>query len=75
MISGNATAYVHSTKINKWDICAGNAILNALGGSMTTLSNEKIDYSRGAEYSNTLGLLATMDKHEWYASKFKNIQL
>ncbi|XP_075226024.1 putative inositol monophosphatase 3 [Lycorma delicatula] len=75
VVSGNATAYVHSTKIKKWDICAGNAILNELGGHMTTLLNEKLDYSRSAEQSNSLGLLVTMDRHDWYASKFKNVQL
>nr|XP_046263717.1 inositol monophosphatase 3 [Scatophagus argus] len=40
-----ADVYVHITFIKKWDICAGAAILNALGGQMTTLKGEDIDYS------------------------------
>ncbi|KAE8291395.1 Inositol monophosphatase 3 [Larimichthys crocea] len=40
-----ADVYVHITFIKKWDICAGAALLNALGGYMTTLKGEVIDYS------------------------------
>ncbi|XP_068197084.1 inositol monophosphatase 3 [Antennarius striatus] len=40
-----ADAYIHITFIKKWDICAGAALLNALGGEMTTLKGERIDYS------------------------------
>ncbi|KAM6919267.1 inositol monophosphatase 3 [Xenentodon cancila] len=40
-----ADIYVHITFIKKWDICAGAALLNALGGHMTTLKGENIDYS------------------------------
>lgn len=39
-----ADAYVHITFIKKWDICAGDALLRALGGKMTTLKGEDIDY-------------------------------
>lgn len=39
-----ADAYVHITFIKKWDICAGDALLRALGGHMTTLKGEDIDY-------------------------------
>lgn len=52
-----ADMYVHVTFIKKWDICAGNAILNAVGGHMTTLKGEVIDYS-GSE-KNPGGVLAT----------------
>uniref|UniRef100_UPI0037E805F5 inositol monophosphatase 3 n=1 Tax=Semicossyphus pulcher TaxID=241346 RepID=UPI0037E805F5 len=40
-----ADVYVHITFIKKWDICAGAALLSALGGHMTTLKGEDIDYS------------------------------
>lgn len=39
-----ADVYVHITFIKKWDICAGDALLRALGGRMTTLKGEEIDY-------------------------------
>ncbi|KAM8838520.1 inositol monophosphatase 3 [Synchiropus picturatus] len=53
-----ADLYIHVTFIKKWDICAGAAILNALGGRMTTLKGEDIDYS--GEPLNKGGLLATV---------------
>ncbi|ELW71960.1 Inositol monophosphatase 3 [Tupaia chinensis] len=40
-----ADLYIHVTYIKKWDICAGNAILKALGGHMTTLNGEEISYT------------------------------
>uniref|UniRef100_A0A3Q4C0A9 inositol-phosphate phosphatase n=1 Tax=Mola mola TaxID=94237 RepID=A0A3Q4C0A9_MOLML len=40
-----ADVYIHITFIKKWDICAGAALLNALGGQMTTLKGEDIDFS------------------------------
>lgn len=54
-----ADVYIHTTFIKKWDICAGNAILKALGGHMTTLKGQEIDYS-GSE-KNEGGLLASIN--------------
>jgi inositol monophosphatase 3 len=74
VVNRHVDAYLHMTEIKKWDICAGNAIINALGGKMTTLSNEVLDYS--SEYTvNTKGVLATMGKHELYLEKLKPFKL
>ena len=35
---------MHVTKIKKWDICAGDAILRALGGRLTDLDGREVDY-------------------------------
>lgn len=59
VIQNNATAYLHTTHIKKWDICAGDAILGAIGGRMTDLHNENIAYQRDAPPLNSNGLLAT----------------
>lgn len=64
MISGAADAYVHVTFIKKWDICAGNAIINAVGGKMTTLKGGLIDYSSAGSPGNEDGLLATLTDHK-----------
>lgn len=69
--SGNVTAYYHTTSIKKWDICAGNAILNALGGKMTTSFSDEIYYSSATTGKVVVdkGLLATMYNHDWYIDK------
>lgn len=53
-----ADVYIHITVIKKWDICAGAALLKALGGQMTTLKGEDIDYS--GTPLNEGGLLASV---------------
>lgn len=64
VIKGNVDGYVHVTCIKKWDICAGDAILQALGGNMTTLNGKKVDYSANLTPKNELGLLATLSNHD-----------
>ncbi|XP_065364530.1 putative inositol monophosphatase 3 [Calliphora vicina] len=72
VVANNATAYLHSTKIKKWDICAGDAILRALGGTMTNLDDELIDYGPDESPVNARGLLATIINHEEYIDKLMN---
>ncbi|CAD7090205.1 unnamed protein product [Hermetia illucens] len=69
VVFNNATAYLHTTRIKKWDLCAGNAILNAVGGKMTNLMNEEIDYSSNEAVVNDKGLLSTLSHHEDFISK------
>lgn len=71
VLHNNATAYLHSTAIKKWDICAGNAILAAIGGKMTTQKNQDISYSDKDSFLNENGLLATAVEsiHEMYIKK------
>ena len=69
VINGSVDAYVHTTRIKKWDVCAGNAILNAVSGQMTTLNGQSLDYSDTRHPQNNDGLLATLYGH----TKFINI--
>ncbi|XP_061112351.1 inositol monophosphatase 3-like [Conger conger] len=55
-----ADVYLHITYIQKRDVCAGNAILRALGGHMTSLKGEQIDYSHSAGAANHGGVLASV---------------
>ncbi|KAJ6633699.1 putative inositol monophosphatase 3 [Pseudolycoriella hygida] len=70
VVFNNATAYIHTAHIKKWDLCAGNAILNSLKGRMTDLSNKEIVYlgDRG-DVEHTKGLLATLTNHQFYIDK------
>ena len=71
LVNSSADAYVHKTRIKKWDVCSGNAILNAANGQMTTLSGELIDYSDGEKPLIEEGLLATLIKHQFFLNVLK----
>lgn len=68
-------AYLHSTAIKKWDICAGNALLNTVGGKMTDLSGNEVDYSFPESYHKGVklqgGLLGTFKDHDAILKKIK----
>jgi inositol monophosphatase 3 len=69
-------AYIHVTLIKKWDLCAGNAILNALGGNMTDLKGTTIDYSgQDVKVKNEGGVLAALSRHSEFLQKLKNLNI
>lgn len=68
--AGRADAYVHSTRIKKWDICAGHAILDALGGQLSGLAGEKIEYDADGSMVNEFGVLAAFN-HRYFVEQFK----
>lgn len=74
VIQGNASAYIHITLIKKWDICAGNAILNAIGGRMTTLAGDELQYGSVWDVKNEDGLLASVYKHDIYLTKLQTVK-
>ena len=55
------SAYVHTKKIKLWDLCAPNAIINALDGKFVKLDGHTINYSWDNDHVHNSGLLATMD--------------
>ena len=44
LATGHEDVYIHSSMIKKWDICAGAAILNSLGGRLTDADGKDIDF-------------------------------
>lgn len=73
VVKGNADAYLHTTKIKKWDLCAANAILSSVDGKMTTLSGDFIDYSSTTDKVVSDGLLVTVFNHFEYLKKLAGI--
>lgn len=69
VVHGNADIYLHDTHIKKWDVCAGNAIINSIGGRMTTLKNETLTYSFDSDVVNKDGLLVAVLNHNYYIGK------
>ncbi|XP_039377148.1 Golgi-resident adenosine 3',5'-bisphosphate 3'-phosphatase [Mauremys reevesii] len=68
-----ADVYIHVTYIKKWDICAGNAVLKALGGHMTTLTGKEISYT-GSD-GNEGGLLASINvDHQALVNKLPDLE-
>ncbi len=59
-------AYVHMTHIKKWDVCAGHAILRALGGRVTTMKGEPIKYGASDPVLIKNGLLASLENYDFY---------
>lgn len=77
LIKGNSDVYLHNSLIKKWDICAANAILNAISQKMnanfTTLKGEQIKYT-DEDVKNHDGVLATMGiNHQKIVDKLRNI--
>jgi len=47
VIEGNSDCYFYASPgLNKWDICAGEAILKSIGGVMMNTLNEKFKYEK-----------------------------
>lgn len=60
LMEGKAHAYVFASKgCKKWDTCAPDAVLTALGGKFTNLHGQPYRYSKDAEHPNTAGVFAT----------------
>ena len=73
VVEGRADLYLHTTAIKKWDICAGDAILKATGGQMTTREGKEIDYSFQGSPLNEHGIVATAStaNHDKYLTKLR----
>lgn len=70
VIEGIADAYLFASPgTKKWDTCAGDAIIKALGGKMTDIFGDPIKYGADQAYPNKTGVLAAMTDFDFYKSK------
>ena len=69
LMEGKAHAYVFASKgCKRWDTCAPEAILHAIGGKLTDLHGQTYSYNAETSFPNTGGVLATApgEDHRWY---------
>lgn len=72
LIEGKAHAYIFASPgCKKWDTCAPEAVLHALGGTLTDVHGNQYQYHSSVEQQNTGGVLATSagQSHSWYLAK------
>ncbi|XP_071453738.1 3'(2'),5'-bisphosphate nucleotidase 1 isoform X2 [Hetaerina americana] len=73
LLEGKANAYVFASGgCKKWDTCAPEAILHAIGGKLTDMvQGESYHYHAEVEHRNSRGVLATApgEDHSWYFSR------
>jgi len=63
LIQGEADAYMHLTRIKKWDICAPDAILSSIpGGNLTDLAGKSINFGNPKDQVVDSGLVASLNR-------------
>lgn len=79
LLDGEADLYLHRTRIQKWDVCAADAILTARGGGFVTWEGTELRYASGnpTDYVNAKGLLGALDAADLskYVEKLRGIKL
>lgn len=74
LVKNGADVYLHSTLIKRWDICAPDAILRNLGGKLTRLDGEKVDYTDMNTKANVVdGILASLYDYDYFFKIFKKV--
>ncbi|XP_044026409.1 3'(2'),5'-bisphosphate nucleotidase 1 isoform X2 [Siniperca chuatsi] len=70
LVEGKASAYVFASPgCKKWDTCAPEAILHAVGGKLTDMHGNAYRYNANVKHMNSAGVLATLRNHEYYVSR------
>ncbi|XP_017768532.1 PREDICTED: 3'(2'),5'-bisphosphate nucleotidase 1 [Nicrophorus vespilloides] len=72
LMEGKANAYVFASRgCKKWDTCAPEAILTALGGQLTDIRGEKYSYDKDVTFPNVGGVFATAkgEDHKFLINK------
>jgi len=68
LLEGTADVYVFATPgCKRWDTCACEALLEAVGGTLTDVCGKHIMYDAQADsYVNKAGVLASLQDHTFY---------
>uniref|UniRef100_A0A3B5ACZ1 3'(2'),5'-bisphosphate nucleotidase 1 n=1 Tax=Stegastes partitus TaxID=144197 RepID=A0A3B5ACZ1_9TELE len=70
LVEGKASAYVFASPgCKKWDTCAPEAILHAVGGKLTDMHGNAYRYDAKVKHMNSAGVLGTLRNHEYYVCR------
>uniref|UniRef100_A0A1A8JDG9 3'(2'),5'-bisphosphate nucleotidase 1 n=1 Tax=Nothobranchius kuhntae TaxID=321403 RepID=A0A1A8JDG9_NOTKU len=70
LVEGRASAYVFASPgCKKWDTCAPEAILHAVGGKLTDMHGNAYRYDADVQHMNSAGVLAALRSHDYYISR------
>ncbi|KAM5185167.1 3'(2'),5'-bisphosphate nucleotidase 1-like [Callospermophilus lateralis] len=70
LIEGKASAYVFASPgCKKWDTCAPKVILYAVGGKLTDIHGNALQYNKEVKHMNSAGFLATLRNYDYYVSR------
>ncbi|KAM8945336.1 3'(2'),5'-bisphosphate nucleotidase 1 [Pelodytes ibericus] len=70
LIEGQASAYVFASPgCKKWDTCAPEAILHAVGGQLTDIHGNAFEYHKDVKHMNSAGVLAALRNFNYYSSR------
>uniref|UniRef100_A0A646QJE7 3'(2'),5'-bisphosphate nucleotidase 1 n=1 Tax=Hemiscolopendra marginata TaxID=943146 RepID=A0A646QJE7_9MYRI len=72
LLEGKAHAYVFASPgCKKWDTCAPEAVLKCVGGWLTDVHGNELEYHKNVKHRNSGGVLAVYDKevHSWYCTR------
>jgi len=73
VLCGNADVYYYPSKgTNKWDTCGPEALLRSVGGTLTDIEGNPINYNRDLPVTNDKGLIVTLRNHEQVVNRIKN---
>jgi 3'(2'), 5'-bisphosphate nucleotidase len=72
VLEGKVDVYLFASPgTKKWDTCAAEAIVRAIGGVMTDVHGKPFTYHRTSELPNKDGILCTMKDHQKYVDLMK----
>ncbi|XP_072032724.1 3'(2'),5'-bisphosphate nucleotidase 1-like isoform X2 [Amphiura filiformis] len=70
LLEGRATAYIFASKgCKKWDTCAPEALLHAVGGKLTDVHGNTYIYHKDVKHMNTGGVIAAYRNHQFFLSQ------
>jgi len=73
VISGKADVYYYPSRgTNKWDTCGPEALLLSVGGTLTDIEGNTINYGRNQPVSNEKGIIVTLHSHDQILRRLKD---